>query len=1034
MRGAKWAIGYFILTAGILLALGALHARDRHLLRGVPRGLAEPIAHSDLRLGINVQLEQYDDAALEQTLAEIAATEFGVLKQSFYFSAEFDFQQSDRILNAVAQHGLTLVPLLDGDPATQFAPPADPNQLAAWAGEFARRYGDQIDYYIIWDEPNLTSHWGGEKVNPDEYAALLNAAGGAIKSADSSATIVAAPLAPTTETTNSVNLSDPHYLQQLYEAGAQFDVAAAKPYGFDRPPSDRIVRPDTLNFSRIILLREVMEHNGDGATALWAGNWGWNALPDGWQGDDSIWEDTTQADQLDYTQNALRRVQTEWPWMGTMFLENWEPDAASDDPIWGFSVADSPLADLTLPTDAAYSGFHLASEADPYAVWDGDWRFSAEFGADSSEKYVENGDIRDRVTFEFYGTDIGVRVRRADFRSRFYVTVDGQPANLRPRDEFGTTVVLDAPNPNEDYLVIEPIAGRLSPGKHTLELVAHRGWDQWALNGFSVGYQPPTTSPNLLAALGIIAAVALLLAGRAATAITWSARWQQQGERFAQLSLRMQLLAISALAGLASLTGWHLWGSDALGIYRRLGDWQQFALAASVATLFFVTPWFIVYLFALMLLTVLVSFRPIFGLVLIAFTIPFYGRASMILPLFGPTGLYKSVFERFIFSPTEIFTVVVAAAVLLRWLVQLNADARLRLPRSTRVDWAVFAFVAAATLSLAFTERRDVAINEWRWVVIEPALFYLLIRQIKPSRREWWWIIDSFVLSGIVVALYGLAQVLFGFQDLITAEFGLKRIQSIYGSPNNVALYFGRILPLLLAIVLFNNNVIDIGKVRLRLYWLAIALLGLTFVLTISKGGVLVGMPIAILILLGFWLRQQGRTAWPYLTACVVLGAVGFLALLQIPQLAGRLDLFGSTSFVRVNLWRASLEMIREQPWFGVGMDNFLYAHRGRYILEAAWREPDLNHPHNIVLDFATRLGLVGLVAGGWMFVEFGRILRHKINSQTNHPLTIGLTATFGYIIAHGLVDHSYFLIDLAFSFFLLLGLAQATMDHRKTF
>ena len=39
-----------------------------------------------------------------------------------------------------------------------------------------------------------------------------------------------------------------------------------------------------------------------------------------------------------------------------------------------------------------------------------------------------------------------------------------------------------------------------------------------------------------------------------------------------------------------------------------------------------------------------------------------------------------------------------------------------------------------------------------------------------------------------------------------------------------------------------------------------------------------------------------------------------------------------------------------------VGLDNFLYAYRGRYILDAAWQEPNLNHPHNIVLDFATRL------------------------------------------------------------------------------
>ncbi|MGB1252169.1 MAG: O-antigen ligase family protein [Candidatus Promineifilaceae bacterium] len=1039
MRGARWALGWIIVALSALLTLGSFNERDRALTRGIPETLSGPIADSALRLGVNVQLEQYDDAQLAQTLAAIAATEFQVIKQSFYFSAEFNFQQTDRLFNALAAHDLQIVPLLDGDPAKQFAS-EDSAEFAAWASQFATRYGDQIKHYIIWDEPNLASHWGGEKVNPDEYAALLNAAGVAIKAVDPNAVIVAAPLAPTTET-GSINLSDPHYLQKLYEAGATFDVVAGKPYGFDQPPTDRTVRLDTLNFSRAILLREVMLHNGDGDRALWAGNWGWNALSADWQGQKSIWGDTTKAEQVAYTQAALERAQTEWPWMGTMFLEHWEPDAASDDPSWGFSVANSALLDLNAASETAASGFWLAAENSPYAAWDGDWRFSEQFGADSSEKYAENGDRRDRVTFEFWGTEIGLRVRRADFRSRFYVTVDGQPANLRPSDEFGTTVVLDSPNPNEDYIVIEPIANNLTAGKHTLEVIAHRGWDQWALNGFSVGYRPATTAQSTTLGLLSIALASAFLALRAAAKIEFNAQWQARQAQFLAFSTQTQLILISGLVALMlSVIGWHFWGSQLLSIYRRLGDWQQLALTASMAAVFFVTPWFLVYLLALALLLVLISFRPNLGLVLIAFSIPFYGRAQMVLPLFGPTGLYKSVLGRYIFSPTEIFTFVLLGAVILRWLVHYKQGNPLTLPTLKRIDWAVLAFVAAATLSIAFTERRDVAINEWRWIILEPALFYGLIRYIKPSQKGWWLILNSFVLSGIVVALYGLAQALFGFQDLITAEFGLQRVQSIYGSPNNVTLYFGRILPLLLAILLFAKHIgpskqlsdnDSITRQQQIFYGIAVLLLGVTFILTISKGGILVGMPIALLILLGFWLRSQGRHAWPYLLGCVVLGVVGFFVLLQIPQLAGRLDLFGATSFVRVNLWRASLEMIREQPWFGVGMDNFLYAHRGRYILEAAWREPALNHPHNIVLDFATRLGLVGLLAGGWMFWEFGRILHHLTQHLPKHPFTIGLVATLGYILAHGLVDHSYFLVDLAFSFFLLVGLANALVDKQ---
>src|SRR5690606_25507104 len=148
--------------------------------RGLILGLPDPVPHGGPRLGVNVQLERYGEE-LPSVLREIQTTGIDYVKQSFYYSDSFDWAAADRIVEATAQEGLQLVPLLDGDRATGFAPPADVTAFASWAGEFAKRYGDSLTHYIIWDEPNLTSHWGGEPANPAEYAALLSAAADAIR-------------------------------------------------------------------------------------------------------------------------------------------------------------------------------------------------------------------------------------------------------------------------------------------------------------------------------------------------------------------------------------------------------------------------------------------------------------------------------------------------------------------------------------------------------------------------------------------------------------------------------------------------------------------------------------------------------------------------------------------------------------------------------------------------------------------------------------------------------------------------------------
>ncbi len=1003
-----------LLAAGCWLAIGALKARDDYLTRGIPTRLPEPIAEGGARLGVNVYLQGATSAEIESVLSEISANGFTYVKQPFYYSDTFDWGQTEHLVAAAAAEGLTLVPLLDGDPANQFAPP-DPARFAAWAGEFARRYGASITHYIIWDEPNLAGHWGNTPANPAAYAALLSDAASAIRTVDGDAVIVAAPLAPTTET-GPDNLAEPLYLQALYEAGAAgaFDVVAAKPYGFDTGPDDRALDIDRLNFSRIILLRETMLAQGDGGTAIWAGNWGWNSLPPDWAGRPSIWGQTSEQQQAEQTVAGLERARHEWPWLGVMFLENWRPGAPADDPRWGFSIAGRPTAAALAeylaaqPPDVALPGFHPAAPDDPAQQFTGAWEFSPEFGADIDQ-------TGDTVRFTFWGSDVGARVRRADFRARFYATVDGQPANALPRDENGAALVLTAADPATDELSLEWIASDLPPGRHFLELTAARGWDQWALNGFSVGYWPENVSPPwYTGALAFLSAALLGVALFSARRADWGRAGRNAAQAFRGLSEWAQLLLTTAAAVIVVVTGWLTWGPDALGLYRRLGDAGQLAATAAAATVFYVTPSFILFSLALAVLFGLLVLRPAWGLALIALTMPFY-----VPPL-------PKLILGYRFSPVEVFTLVTAAAWAARAVLDLGRQARPRRiawPRLQRADWAMAAFGLMATLSLSFAQRADVALTEWRVVIVEPILFYFLLRAIRPTDRELWVILDAFVLSGLVVALYGLWQYATG-QNLITAEGGLLRLRSFYGSPNNVALYLDRLLPLLVAVALLGTRAAH-GR-RRWLYAAAILPIGLAILLSFSKGALFLGVPASLLVIFWFWQRRAGRRAWPWVLGAALAGAAGLAVALQIPALSARLDLFGATGFFRIHLWRAAVNMFADHPWLGVGLDNFLYAYRGRYILDAAWQEPNLNHPHNIVLDFATRLGLLGLLAGAWLFGEAARASVRAIRRADAvwQPVAVGLAGSLAAIVAHGLVDHSFFLVDLAFVFCLILGVA----------
>jgi O-antigen ligase len=544
-----------------------------------------------------------------------------------------------------------------------------------------------------------------------------------------------------------------------------------------------------------------------------------------------------------------------------------------------------------------------------------------------------------------------------------------------------------------------------------ITVVASRGWEQWALHGFAVGYRPVSQASQ--AGTLVLAAVAILslaLASREGRRSSWPALRESAKRAYRGLSQRQQLALTAATAALVTVTGWLTWGQQVAGLYRRLGDGTQLALTAAAASVFYVAPSFLVYGAALALLFLLIYLRPFWGLSLIAFAMPFYVLPK---PMLG----YR-------FSPVELFTMVTLAATVLAWLSVPGALSRpwSRRGRLPRADYAVLAFTLVATLSLLFTERLDVASNEWRVVILEPALFYFMLRRAALSEREMWSVLDSFVLGGLVVALYGLGQYVIG-EGLITAEAGLMRLRSFYGSPNNVGLYLGRVFPLLAAMALVGTA--ENGR-RRGIYGLLMLPIGLAILLSFSKGALFLGIPAATVAILWRWRQNVGRSPWPWLAGFIAVAAAGILLAAQVPQLAGRLDLAGATGFFRVNLWRASLNMIADHPWFGVGLDNFLYAYRGRYIFDAAWREPNLSHPHNLLLDFGTRLGLFGLVSGGWMIWQLLTLLRRVTNGidLAWTPLVVGLGGALADMLGHGFVDHAFFLVDLAFAFYLMLAAA----------
>lgn len=921
----------------------------------------------DKSLGVNVDLSTMGAEQREATLSALGQAGFKWVRQRFAWDqiepepGVFDWAVYDAIVDDIERHDLHVIALLDGSPewaradpdsGNPLAPPAESRSLGDWAEALAKRYGARIDVYQVWDEPNISPHWGVEAISPTAYGRLLREAAIRIRAVDPGAIILLAALAPNVET-GGANLSEIAFLEGLYQWGGAewFDGVAVQPYPFGEPVEAQ-ADPSKLNWNRAVLVRDVMVRHGDAETAVWATAFGH--------------QEGAEAAAL------VHHARIHWPWLGPMVWAAWAPTDAHGE----YALTDGAgqtgstweaLSEIAGAEAVAWPGAYSADH--PSGHYQGNWRVTPG-GADI-------GGSGDRLAISFFGTRLDLVVRRGEYRAFLRVTVDGLPANALPWDADGRAyVVLYDPLGGLDTATV---AQGLAEGVHRAEIEADRGWGQWAIAGWAVIRESQQGAPWISGLLAVLAVLALGATGMAA----WPRREslaravEQVRAGYGSLDARLTLLAT---AGASLLV---------------------YASAGPVLTLI-----------ALVALAGLLVLKPERGLPLIALALPFYQPGVALL---GKT-----------FSLVEILTVLTA----LGWLANCGWDwvrksrPRLGFDSWTGLDWGVLALVVVGALSLLWAEHGREAAREFRTVVLEAGLCYALLRAMVRDRQELWRVVDAWVLGAGLVAALGLGQWLSGSQ-VITAD-GVSRVRALYGSPNNLALYLGRLLPLAVSLALFAGAGVSRQETARRwAYGLAGLVMAAALLLTYSRGAWLLGIPAAIL----FLAAVRGRKT--FVVVGLVLLVVGVLgvALVGAERLTSLLDTSEGTTFFRLQLWQSSWAMIRDHPLLGVGLDNFLYSYRSHYVLPTAWEEFNLSHPHNLVFDFWLRLGVLGVAVGFWLLISFARkswSLYRRLAEGVDRALVLGLMGGCVYMVAHGLVDHGFFLVDLAFAFMLMMALVQA--------
>lgn len=358
--------------------------------------------------------------------------------------------------------------------------------------------------------------------------------------------------------------------------------------------------------------------------------------------------------------------------------------------------------------------------------------------------------------------------------------------------------------------------------------------------------------------------------------------------------------------------------------------------------------------------------------------------------------------------PTNIIEVLIVVVAILSIPVLRSGKLNLTSYLTNRELWFLLFLLLGITMGMVVADGFRTAAGIWKGWFILPLIFgACCLVNLRQSDLKALKAVLFFNLSW--VSLYAVLQwgghipLVFHQGPEIYEYLDQLRAVGFFESPNYLAMYL--LPPMLFLGVLGHSDCRAKGKLPAE-YWLLIYPLA-AILLSGSRAAILGGVLTVLALVAILTTHRQIRLIT--VTLMILVAAI-------LPILWQR------TSFdsFRFFIWDGSLRLLWGNPLLGIGPGGFREAFTALSGLDQGnlrLVQPYLLHPHNLFLNLWLSAGILGLIG----FVGLiGSFLRRLFTSRTT--ATLAATAALLGVLAHGLLDATYFKNDLSVHFWLFVA------------
>lgn len=388
-------------------------------------------------------------------------------------------------------------------------------------------------------------------------------------------------------------------------------------------------------------------------------------------------------------------------------------------------------------------------------------------------------------------------------------------------------------------------------------------------------------------------------------------------------------------------------------------------------------------------------------------------------------GIYYAILlEAFLIALSPPLATAALLLGVIFWLARLVVDKECRRFRRLPYDVPAALFALLGAVSIFASPDRGFSFYNYYNLVGVYLLTYLLVGQNVRASQDIRKIVYALGLSCVLVLLYGFYQFAFGI-DTSTMKWVdgdafpelKKRVFSTWENPNILAGYLDVAMCFAFAFFVKMRD-----KKRRIALGAALVLLAACLAMTYARMAFLV---IALIFIL-YGMFRDGRVL---LAVGVVAGALFLLDPALLDRVMSVFTRIDTSSEMRLALWESTLAMIGDHPFFGIGWGAYwmVYPEYDFYLQGA---DVLIVHAHNMYLNYAAEIGVVGAVSFLWFFFgTMGLAFFSKVHDSEGfrQGLMLAISLAFISVALNGLTDDVLFNIPSSMLLWLLAALAAVT-------